>query len=914
MDSTGTGTRMLTFLLDLISCFFTRRVLARLLSTFLCCLTLVVKPWSQFGGSSAFLLLTLKELVFSAQDTLAQHLEATIFNITGALFGIGLSTFAKYVASLRPDYTVSSRAIPAVFLVVIAFLGKQNSSVPRLLTNSTLAGWAKSRLPRLQLSARISCFVSIWLLTTNVGVSNGSVHTATFFVWITLSAAFICLISNILLLRWFSTHFARKIVISLSKLRECLIISLNETSSTSREGGSGSLDVVSRRRKLLDELLAESIQLDFAYSIAAFELRLGRVDVASIKPLIGVVENVRRELSWGCSHVGTSPGRGSTYPTMQPALDLGQAILASMKHVEDTLLFVFERTANAFRPSKKEAAQILHQLDQARDAARKGLTDLFGGSPKNDTTSEVSGHSHFFVSLIEMAEEMHNALIVVDRVLLLHSTSRTRLWYPRLSLAWLGIAPPTIIDDTHVTLDDDDPGRFEDEHNMSMAEAREGLSELARWREATWYSRPSSPEPNEIYYRNVIYGPRITRFRLIFATCVRGVARSSHLQHAIKNSIGVALLSLPAFLPTGSSGQKWFARTHGQWMIVSYVWVLETNTGATCRVAYLRITGTILGAVYAYITWLICHVNPYGLVVMVTLADLPISWIITRTEVPSLGVVAAVTLPPIVFSGYLDANADTGIFLLAVWRAVMITCWGLSSPSNEHLCLPKTLQDAVPAKYEPHARLVKPAVFDTQQARLSSCWGLFKRNRVYTLDNRRRTLKLELEIRDSLIRLSRLIVALRDEMSLLPKPMMQYRNTISSMQAMLDLMTGLREIREHIPVQEAVSKVMKDRREFVSCVCVSLYACENAFRSRQPLPQFLPSTRHARAMLVSHIAKSMRHSKRVLGLSHLYGFAEGEVLEDLVDTVERLLSISRTLFGTAEWLTGEPPPEVGAHC
>jgi hypothetical protein len=57
----------------------------------------------------------------------------------------------------------------------------------------------------------------------------------------------------------------------------------------------------------------------------------------------------------------------------------------------------------------------------------------------------------------------------------------------------------------------------------------------------------------------------------------------------------------------------------------------------------------------------------------------------------------------------------------------------------------------------------------------------------------------------------------------------------------------------------------------------------------------------------------MRHSKRVLGLSHLYGFAEGEVLEDLVDTLERLLSISRTLFGTAEWLTGEFAPEVGAH-
>ena len=103
-------------------------------------------------------------------------------------------------------------------------------------------------------------------------------HAATFFVWITLLAAFICLVSNMLLLRWFSTHFARKIVDSFSKLREYLIISLDETSSTSREGENGLLGIASLQKKLLDELHSESIQLDLAYSIAAFELRLGRVD------------------------------------------------------------------------------------------------------------------------------------------------------------------------------------------------------------------------------------------------------------------------------------------------------------------------------------------------------------------------------------------------------------------------------------------------------------------------------------------------------------------------------------------------------------------------------------------------------------------------------------------------------------
>jgi hypothetical protein len=41
-------------------------------------------------------------------------------------------------------------------------------------------------------------------------------------------------------------------------------------------------------------------------------------------------------------------------------------------------------------------------------------------------------------------------------------------------------------------------------------------------------------------------------------------------------------------------GFQWFAWIHGQWMIISYVWVLETSTGATWRVGYLRLVSPVL--------------------------------------------------------------------------------------------------------------------------------------------------------------------------------------------------------------------------------------------------------------------------------------------------------------------------------
>jgi hypothetical protein len=44
-----------------------------------------------------------------------------------------------------------------------------------------------------------------------------------------------------------------------------------------------------------------------------------------------------------------------------------------------------------------------------------------------------------------------------------------------------------------------------------------------------------------------------------------------------------------------------------------------------------------------------------------------------------------------------------------------------------------------------------------------------------------------------------------------------------------------------------------------------------------------------------------------MGLSLVYAFAESEVMEDIVDTLEELLEISRQLFGTSAWLTTQQP-------
>jgi hypothetical protein len=101
-----------------------RRAIARILSTLLCCLVVAIRPFSIIGGQYAFLVITVKELIFAIQENLAQQLEGTALNVMGALFAVGISTIAKYLANLPEMDAVTARTIPASFLVLIAFVGE----------------------------------------------------------------------------------------------------------------------------------------------------------------------------------------------------------------------------------------------------------------------------------------------------------------------------------------------------------------------------------------------------------------------------------------------------------------------------------------------------------------------------------------------------------------------------------------------------------------------------------------------------------------------------------------------------------------------------------------------------------------------------------------------------------------------
>jgi len=82
---------------------------------------------------------------------------------------------------------------------------------------------------------------------------------------------------------------------------------------------------------------------------------------------------------------------------------------------------------------------------------------------------------------------------------------------------------------------------------------------------------------------------------------LHGAKTSPHVYFAIKLAGGISLLAIPAYLSPNSRGRRWFDRYRAAWQIVSYMYVLETHTGATFQIGAFRLAGTFIGAVAAYV-------------------------------------------------------------------------------------------------------------------------------------------------------------------------------------------------------------------------------------------------------------------------------------------------------------------------
>jgi hypothetical protein len=157
-----------------------------------------------------------------------------------------------------------------------------------------------------------------------------------------------------------------------------------------------------------------------------------------------------------------------------------------------------------------------------------------------------------------MGTEVQRALQVCTRMITLYESSTYRIWHPRISIAWLGLPPRSLMFDEQEAIPVEDRPH---ESNLTVEEAREGVEEYkypvpdedAKSEGGSTLKKVARANPAAII-RNIWRSARVVEIRLLLSNWERAVHHSPHLQHALKNAAGVALLSLPIFLSPESSG------------------------------------------------------------------------------------------------------------------------------------------------------------------------------------------------------------------------------------------------------------------------------------------------------------------------------------------------------------------------
>ncbi|CAE6442935.1 unnamed protein product [Rhizoctonia solani] len=133
------------------------------------------------------------------------------------------------------------------------------------------------------------------------------------------------------------------------------------------------------------------------------------------------------------------------------------------------------------------------------------------------------------------------------------------------------------------------------------------------------------------------------------------------------------------------------------------------------------------------------------------------------------------------------------------------------------------------------------------------------------------------------------------------KPITSYRKATDYVQRLVDLIIGLRHIRENIP-HRAAAPVLAYQKRVDSCITLALYACEHAFRSQRALPHILPSCRKVfdAELRIDTLQRDVGHA-----------MAENEVMEQVACTVDGLVQVARELFGMRMWLEGVDDVHLG---
>ncbi|KAI9105253.1 hypothetical protein DFS34DRAFT_598690 [Phlyctochytrium arcticum] len=159
------------------------------------------------------------------------------------------------------------------------------------------------------------------------------------------------------------------------------------------------------------------------------------------------------------------------------------------------------------------------------------------------------------------------------------------------------------------------------------------------------------------------------RVRFFLHQCYKRSTNHS-VKFALKMSVATLLLAWPAYV-----WPEWWKWSRGSWAMITMLMVLSPSVGGSNSFGLYRVVGTIAGALWGYITWIIAPKNPYSISVMTIIFAYPCWYIFITTPHSRLGTTALITFNVVVNTAYVtyDIGDQDSVSLLAWKRMTTIT-------------------------------------------------------------------------------------------------------------------------------------------------------------------------------------------------------------------------------------------------
>ncbi|CAE6402254.1 unnamed protein product [Rhizoctonia solani] len=515
-------------------------------------------------------------------------------------------------------------------------------------------------MPRLTLASRAISFIGIWHVARAPGTLEWDYHNFTELLFaFSIAGAASLLVSLVAQLFTHPGGYANDLVDVVEIIKDLL---QHSTSQTITNGQKSTLQTGTLHSKSLDKALA--LHISYAYSV--YELRVGKVPVKAIKPLLITVNRIREALAWGKAPAleGTeTPSRESS--TLAQLDDPCSACAIAIADGISTLQAAVGKCFGIRLPNDTHKTIDLDDplmaqtnIENARAGLKAALNSIVHETNKTCTLGRVESHhkelfrkSLYSVSLLQISSELIHALALAHDLLTIHHAApRPYIFFPRPSWFWLGMSPRSVV------AEEDIPStpRSVTETGTEFGEDRLLFDEA---RMAPLPVPTTTAHGRKWSLVNVMCTPAMLHARTRLSNWLWRARHSKDLQFAFKHALGIAILMIPAVLPESSSAKQYYDSSYDVWAIISFVYVIEPNTALTWRTAIWRVFGTGLGALYAFAAWYIVGTNPYGVVVLA--AEIFITWLV-RSSTPGVGIVASITIPPLYAKSGVRAQLFTG--------------------------------------------------------------------------------------------------------------------------------------------------------------------------------------------------------------------------------------------------------------